>query len=82
MLNSPAWYVYIVRCADQTLYTGIALNVDQRIEQHNAGKGAAYTRTRRPVALVHHETVPDRRAALRREAAIKRLPAAAKRERR
>ena len=79
MMNAPAWYVYIVRCADQTLYTGIALDVVQRIAQHNAGKGAAYTRARRPVALVHHETVPDRSAALRREAAIKRLPAAAKR---
>lgn len=73
------WHVYIVRCADQTLYTGIARDLCQRIAQHNAGTGAAYTRARRPVTLVHQEPVPDRSAALRREAAIKRLPVAAKR---
>lgn len=73
------WSVYIVRCADQTLYTGIARDLSQRIAQHNAGTGAAYTRARRPVILVHQETAPDRGAALRREAAIKRLPVAAKR---
>jgi putative endonuclease len=75
----PDWSVYIVRCADQTLYTGIAKNIVQRIAQHNAGNGAAYTRARRPVVLVHQEPAPDRGAALRREAAIKRLPVAAKR---
>ena len=75
----PDWNVYIVRCADQTLYTGIATDLSRRLAQHNAGKGAAYTRARRPVVLVHREAAPDRGAALRREAAIKRLPAAAKR---
>lgn len=75
----PDWYVYIVRCADQSLYTGIARDVEQRIARHNAGAGAAYTRARRPVILVHQEAAADRGAALRREAAIKRLPAAAKR---
>jgi putative endonuclease len=75
----PDWSVYIVQCADQTLYTGIAKNIVQRIAQHNAGNGAAYTRARRPVVLVHQEPAPDRGAALRREAAIKRLPVAAKR---
>lgn len=75
----PDWTVYIVRCADQTLYTGIARDLSQRLAQHNAGKGAAYTRARRPVVLVHREAAPDRGAALRREAAIKRLPVAAKR---
>jgi len=74
-----AWYVYIVRCKDQSLYTGIARDVGQRIAQHNSGSGAAYTRARRPVTLVHQEPAADRGAALRREAAIKRLPAAAKR---
>ncbi|MDH4023182.1 MAG: GIY-YIG nuclease family protein [Gammaproteobacteria bacterium] len=74
-----AWYVYIVRCRDQSLYTGIARDVGQRIAQHNSGAGAAYTRARRPVTLVHQEPAADRGAALRREAAIKRLPAAAKR---
>ncbi len=73
------WNVYIVRCADQTLYTGIARDLGQRITQHNAGTGAAYTRARRPVILVHQESAPDRGAALRREAAIKRLTVAAKR---
>jgi putative endonuclease len=73
------WSVYVVRCADQTLYTGIARDLAQRIAQHNAGTGAAYTRGRRPVILVHQEAAPDRGAALRREAAIKRLPVAAKR---
>jgi putative endonuclease len=73
------WNVYIVRCADQTLYTGIARSVPQRIAQHNAGTGAAYTRARRPVVIVYQEPAPDRGAALRREAAIKRLPVAAKR---
>lgn len=75
----PDWNVYIVRCADQTLYTGIARDLGQRIAQHNAGKGAAYTRARRPVVLVHQEGAPDRGAALRREAAIKRLSVTAKR---
>ena len=79
MPADPDWNVYIVRCADQTLYTGIARDLCQRIAQHNAGKGAAYTRARRPVVLVHQEAAPDRGAALRREAAIKRLPVAAKR---
>lgn len=82
MTGSPAgpdWYVYIVRCADLTLYTGIARDLGQRLAQHNAGTGAAYTRARRPVILVHQEPAPDRGAALRREAAIKRLPVAAKR---
>ena len=73
------WTVYIVRCADATLYTGIARDVGERIAKHNAGKGAAYTRARRPVTLVHQEPAPDRGAALRREAAIKRLAPAAKR---
>lgn len=78
-MDAAAWHVYIVRCADQTLYTGIARDVAARIATHNAGKGAAYTRGRRPVQLVHQEPAPDRGAALRREAAIKRLSRAGKR---
>lgn len=73
------WHVYMVRCADRSLYTGIARDVPRRVAQHNAGTGAAYTRARRPVVLVHQEPVPDRGTALRREAAIKRLPVVAKR---
>jgi len=67
------WTVYIVRCADSSLYTGIAKNVEERINLHNAGRGAKYTRSRRPVELVYSEAVPSRATALRRELAIKRL---------
>jgi len=72
--------VYVVRCADGSLYTGIARDIAERIAQHNDGKGARYTRARRPVALVYAEPAEDRAAALRREHAIKRLSAADKRE--
>lgn len=73
------WYVYILQCADHTLYTGIATDVAARVATHNAGKGAKYTRGRLPAALVYQEHAGDRSAALRREYEIKRLPAAAKR---
>ncbi len=73
-----AWFVYIVRCADESLYTGIARDVPGRIVQHNLGKGARYTRSRLPVQVVYQEGAADRGAALRREMAIKRLPRSAK----
>jgi len=76
---NDSWHVYVVRCSDSSLYTGIAKKLDARIEQHNAGQGAKYTRSRRPVTLVYSETAPDRGAALRREFEIKQLPATAKR---
>ena len=66
-------YVYILRCADGTLYTGSTTDLDRRLAVHNAGKGAKYTRSRRPVTLVYHEEVERWSAALRREAAIKKL---------
>ena len=69
-----AWFVYVVRCCDGTLYTGIARDVDARLAKHNRGKGARYTRGRGPVALVHMERKSSQVAALRREAAIKALP--------
>lgn len=72
------WTVYIVRCADRSLYTGIAKNLEERICMHNAGRGAKYTRSRRPVTLVFSEPVDDRAMALRREIAIKRLAREAK----
>ncbi len=78
-MNDQAWHVYIVRCADRTLYTGVAVDVDARVAQHNAGRGARYTRGRRPVELVYRERAADRAAALRREIAIKRLAPSAKR---
>ena len=72
------WYVYVVRCADDSLYTGISTDVPARVAAHNAGKGARYTRARRPVALVHVETKKSQSTAARREAAIKALPRAQK----
>ena len=67
------WYVYILRCRDNTLYTGCSDDVDRRCAVHNAGKGAKYTKGRGPVAVVYREECPDKSAALKREAAIKRL---------
>lgn len=71
-------FVYIVRCADGAFYTGWTTDIARRVAQHNAGRGAAFTRTRRPVALVYCEEVPDRSAAMRRENAIKKLDRAHK----
>ncbi len=72
------WCVYIVRCADDTLYTGITNSLDKRLQAHNAGLGAKYTKSRRPVALVYMETAADRSAASKREYVIKRLSRAEK----
>jgi putative endonuclease len=74
------WYVYIVRCSDRSLYTGIARNVDVRIAEHNEGgrNAARYTRSRRPVSLVYRQQFDSRSEAARREAAIKRLSKADK----
>lgn len=68
------WNVYIVRCADDSLYTGIAKDVEARLRRHNDGSGAAYTRSRRPVALAYVEPGMSRSEALVREAQLKRLP--------
>ena len=68
-----AWYVYILRCGDGTLYTGITDNVPRRLAAHRSGKGAKYTRGRGPLKLVYQEQVPDKSAALRREYQIKQL---------
>jgi putative endonuclease len=81
MLGGPgSWHVYIVRCADASLYTGIAKDLSARICAHNEGSGAKYTRVRLPVELVYTEEASDRSAAQRREAAIRRLSAEQKRE--
>lgn len=71
-------YVYILGCADGTLYTGYTNDLARRVQMHNRGKGAKYTRGRRPVELLYHETWEDKSGALRREAAIKRLTRADK----
>jgi putative endonuclease len=69
-----AWYVYVVRCGDGSLYTGISNDVGARVALHNRGRGARYTRSRRPVTLLYVERRRSRSTALRREAAIKALP--------
>ncbi len=67
------YYVYMVKCADNTLYTGIATELERRIEEHNdSDKGAKYTRVRRPVRLVYSEEYPDRSTASKREYEIKK----------
>jgi len=71
--SDDTWFVYLLRCADGTLYTGIARNVERRCKQHNAGTASRYTRCRRPVYLVHQEVHASRSLALKREAAIKSL---------
>ena len=67
------WNVYILRCGDGSLYTGISTDVDRRLEEHRSGKGAKYTRSRGPLELVYREVCPDKSAALRRELEIKAL---------
>ena len=64
---------YIVECCDGTFYTGWAVDAERRLKVHNAGRGARYTRMRRPVKLVYVEAQPDRTAAMKRERAIKKL---------
>ncbi|AKC77159.1 GIY-YIG nuclease family protein [Staphylococcus sp. EG-SA-6] len=64
-------YVYIVKCKDNSLYTGYTTNVEARIATHNAGKGAKYTKTRRPVVLVYQEMFSSKSEAMRREYEIK-----------
>jgi len=67
------FFCYILECADGTFYTGWTTDPPRRERQHNAGRGARYTRTRRPVKLVHVEELPDRTAAMKRELAIKAM---------
>ena len=73
-----SYTLYILRCGDGTLYTGITDDVPRRLATHRAGKGAKYTRGRGPLELVWQEEVPDKSAALRREIEIKRLRRAEK----
>ncbi len=72
------WHVYFLRCGDGTLYAGATNDLRRRLGTHQRGRGARYTRARRPVELVYSESVGDRSAALKREAALKRLPRQAK----
>lgn len=75
-----ACFVYMLRCADGSLYTGSTTDLDRRLAAHQSGRGAKYTRSRLPVELVYWEEAPDWSAALRREAAIKHLSRAQKLE--
>ena len=72
------WYLYMLRCGDGTLYTGITTDVEKRLAAHRAGKGAKYTRGRGPLELVYREELPDHSAALKRELEIKSMPRAEK----
>lgn len=73
MDGKHGWWVYLLRCADGSLYAGMAADTQRRLREHNAGRGAKYTRSRRPVELVYREACESKGAALRREAALKRL---------
>lgn len=72
------WTVYILECADNTLYTGITIDIARRVEEHDSGIGAKYTRARGPVKIVYTETCVDRSAASKREIYIKQLDRADK----
>ena len=72
-MSNPLCYVYVLRCADGTLYTGWTNHLQERVEAHNSGKGAKYTKPRRPVTLVYYESFETKQEAMSREYAIKRL---------
>ena len=72
------WKLYMLRCGDGTLYTGISTDVERRLEEHRSGKGAKYTRSRGPLELVYWEECGDKSTALKRECEIKALPRAEK----
>ena len=74
------WTVYLARCNDGSLYTGVTTDPERRLAEHNSGGGGSYTRSRIPIVMVYWEPVEDRSAALRRESAIKRLTRAQKEE--
>ena len=73
-----SWWVYMLRCGDGSLYTGITVDVDKRVSQHQAGKGAVYTRTHLPVCLVFSMAMSTRQGAMRAERYIKTLTRARK----
>ncbi len=68
------FFCYMVECADGTFYTGWSTDPERRVKTHNAGRGARYTKMRRPVKLIYVEELPDKSSALKRERAIKKLP--------
>ena len=77
-MSDIVYYAYMLRCADGTLYSGYTNDLTRRLAVHNSGRGAKYTRSRRPVELVYWQEFADKSAAMRREAELKRLSRAAK----
>jgi len=73
VVKKQPWYIYLVGCNDGSLYCGATSDLDRRVSAHNAGKGAKYTKARRPVILVYSERFPDKSSALKRERTIKKL---------
>ena len=69
-----SWFIYIVQCSDKTLYTGITTDITRRLKEHNAKRGAFYTKNKTPVKLVYQESAANRSESLKRERTIKRLP--------
>lgn len=78
MNSEQCWYVYILVCRDQTLYTGSTPDVEKRLAKHNAGQGAKYTAARKPVQLIYSENCASKSEALKRELQIKKLSRAEK----
>ena len=77
-METRTWFLYTLRCADGTFYTGITTDLDRRVAEHNSGRGARYTAGRRPVTLLAAWRFPDQGAAQRAEARFRRLPRAQK----
>jgi len=72
-MSDPRWRLYVLRCSDETLYTGITTDLSRRVHEHNQGKGAKYTRGRTPVEIVYFERYDSRSSASKAEAAFKKL---------
>ena len=76
--RNQKWFLYILRCSDRSLYTGVTTDLERRFKMHAEGKAARYTRTRRPLEMVYQETLRTRTEALVRECVVKALPKAKK----
>jgi putative endonuclease len=77
-MKTAVWTVYILECADKTLYTGITVDIDRRVDEHDSGLGAKYTKGRGPVKVVYRKTYPDRSTASKWELQIKQMKRADK----
>ncbi len=80
ILNMPNWILYIVKCKDGSLYTGITTDLEKRIKRHNEGRATKYTRARKPVKLIYNETCASESEARKREIEVKRFSRARKLE--